>query len=265
MNKNLEEYLRELQARGRYTFTDSEVENALGKSKDALRMAFKRLVDKGRIVRVHGGFFVIVPPEYSAQGMLPVSMFIDDLFAYMEKPYYVGLLSAAALHGAAHQQPQQWTVMINRPPIRSIQIKGVRIDFISRKQMPEFGITSQKTDTGEMRISNPALTLVDLFQFERQSGGFQRVIEISEELSESIETRNLQDTLSNATPKSIWQRIGFVAEFILEQPAWCELLEHFLSSKTLHPERLSPGEKSKSGRIYQRWQIIENIDWKHEI
>lgn len=33
---------------------------------------------------------------------------------FLGQPYYVGLLSAAALHGAAHHQPQEFQVVTNK-------------------------------------------------------------------------------------------------------------------------------------------------------
>ena len=64
---------------------------------------------------------MIVPLEYLHAGGPPPSLFIDDLMKAMERPYYVGLLSAAALHGASHQQPQEFQVFSDRP-IRPIQV-----------------------------------------------------------------------------------------------------------------------------------------------
>ena len=64
-------------------------------------------------------FYVIVPLEYRAVGAPPVSWFIHDLMKAMELPYYVSLLSAAALHGASHQQPQTFQVMTDRS-LRSV-------------------------------------------------------------------------------------------------------------------------------------------------
>jgi len=48
--------------------------------------------------------YVLVPLEYLHAGAPPPSWFIDDLMKAMERPYYVGLLSAAGIHGASHQQ-----------------------------------------------------------------------------------------------------------------------------------------------------------------
>ena len=43
----------------------------------------------------------------------------------LEVPYYAGLLTAARYHGAAHQQPQIFQVVVpkNRPPIHCGLVK----------------------------------------------------------------------------------------------------------------------------------------------
>jgi hypothetical protein len=50
------------------------------------------------------GVAVVVPPEYREAGCPPASWFIHDLMRFLGQPYYVALLTAAAIHGAAHQQ-----------------------------------------------------------------------------------------------------------------------------------------------------------------
>jgi len=76
--------------------------------------------EKDEIAQIRQGFYVIIPPEYSKQGIIPPYLYIDDLMKSLDKPYYVGLLSAAALYGAAHQQPTGYTVITQSPAPRSI-------------------------------------------------------------------------------------------------------------------------------------------------
>ena len=79
------------------------MEGASGKacSDVALEAALRRLKQRGRIASPRRGFYVLVPPEYREAGCQPASWLIDDLMRFVEQPYYVGLLSAAAIHGAA--------------------------------------------------------------------------------------------------------------------------------------------------------------------
>jgi hypothetical protein len=58
------------------------------------------------------GFHVIVPPEYRSLGCLPPEQFAPALMETLGMPYYAGLLSAAQFHGAAHQRPQVFQVVV---------------------------------------------------------------------------------------------------------------------------------------------------------
>ena len=86
----------------RYSFAAGEALKALGVSSIALRSALWRLARSRRVASPRRGFYVIVPPEHRAVGCPSPEWFIDDLMAYLGCPYYVGLLTAGALHGAAH-------------------------------------------------------------------------------------------------------------------------------------------------------------------
>jgi hypothetical protein len=60
----------------------------------------------------------------------------------LNKPYYVGLLSAAVPYGAAHQQPMGYTVIIQNPVPRSIE--KLRIIFFSKQEFLQDGIIQKK-------------------------------------------------------------------------------------------------------------------------
>jgi hypothetical protein len=106
-NNYLLTWIENLQAQGKYTFS---YEQACSQFKDvsnsAIISALSRLSSKNKVVSVFKGFYVIITPEYSLKGMVSPLLFIDSLMRYASRPYYVGLLSAAAIHGAAHQRSQ---------------------------------------------------------------------------------------------------------------------------------------------------------------
>src|ERR1700691_5575594 len=112
--KNLNEYIQEIQSKGEYTFTYENALNALKIADEALRMSLHRLQAKKAIIRIHEKFYLIVPLEYRKAGALPPTWFVDALMSYLNCNYYVGLLSAASLQGAGHQQPQQFQVVVNK-------------------------------------------------------------------------------------------------------------------------------------------------------
>src|ERR1700730_10005013 len=97
------QYVENLAASGRYTFTTAEARSALGAT--SAKFALSRLARQGAIASPARGFYVIVPPEYRWPGSLPAEQFIPALMENLRLPYYAGLLTAAQYHGAAHQRP----------------------------------------------------------------------------------------------------------------------------------------------------------------
>ena len=104
----------ELQAKATYIFRQDELSERLKSSPDAISRALSRLIEKKRIVRLHPGLFLIIPLEYQNIGAPPPVWYIDSLMEYLGLPYYVGLLTASSLHGAAHQQPAEFQVITTK-------------------------------------------------------------------------------------------------------------------------------------------------------
>ena len=126
--------MEEQQASGRYAFTREDVEGGLGGSSVAVQTALRRLKQKGRIASPRRGFYAVVPPEYRAAGCPPASWFIDDLMKNLDRRYYVGVLTAAALHGAGHQQPMAFQVIADRAT-RPMKAGRVRVEVHTRRSM----------------------------------------------------------------------------------------------------------------------------------
>ena len=90
-NKNyLLSWIEKQQSWGKYTFSFNQIKQEFPEiSETAILLALSRLSKKNRIVSIYKGFYLIVPPEYSAKGVLPPVQFIDDLMSFINKPYYV--------------------------------------------------------------------------------------------------------------------------------------------------------------------------------
>lgn len=99
------DYISSLQINGRYTFTRLEALAALEITPEAFKLSALRLIKKNQLIRPKKGFYVVVPTEFQGTGAPPTAWYIDLLMKYSHQKYYVGILSAAASHGAAHQQP----------------------------------------------------------------------------------------------------------------------------------------------------------------
>lgn len=210
--KTLPHYLEHLQAQGQYWFIRENAIKALNISEVAFQQATHRLILKGKVNRVKGSFYTIVPPEYQATGSLPASWFIDDLMKYYGQKYYVGLLTGSALHGAAHQQPMTFQVITDKLT-RPILLGQVRIEFLYKKTIEPHFYQSIKTPSGTMNLSTPEITAFDLIRYMNASGQINQVATVLSELVEKINPEKLSGLLlNNDIEITTAQRLGYICE-----------------------------------------------------
>ena len=78
----LAEFVDDLQAAGRLTFTREDAMTALGVTAGALKQAALRLAKRRRLVSPRRGFFIIVPLEYREAGAPPIDRWLPDLLRF---------------------------------------------------------------------------------------------------------------------------------------------------------------------------------------
>lgn len=254
--RDLAGFVNQLQASGRYTFHREEALSALGVSDIALQSAARRLAAKGRICAARRGFYVIVPVEYSQSGAPPPSWFIDDLMKFHQHPYYVGLLSAAALHGAAHQQPQLFQV-ITDTTLRPITVGRSRVRFFLKCHLSETPTTDIKTETGSMHVSTPEATALDLVRYVESAGQLGNVATVLSELSEKINPGKLVEAARTEVELSVVQRLGFLLEHFAS-PGVVAPLAEWLAAKRPRPVPLRSERNPKVIEKDSRWRILVN-------
>lgn len=260
--KKLTEFIDHLPAKGRYTFLRSEAFDALGISNDALKLALNRQIKKKRIVKPANGFYVIVPLEYLTSGAPPASWFIDDLMKFLEQPYYVALLNAAALHGAAHQQPQEFQVITNKP-LRPILCGRNRIRFITKRNMEKSSTELIKTSTGYMKVSTPETTAFDLIRYIEPAGHLNNIATVLSELSEKIHSERLVKVVDDENIEAAYlQRIGFLLDITgsgHKTKLLHKKLNKFSTVRSIPLSTINPfnaNQKNEKWRLY----INENIE-----
>lgn len=114
-------YIEKLLSYEEYAFSREELLQHCEKSEISLKRELSRLVEKKEVINLRRGFYLIIPPRYSKQGKLPIQLYVDKLFKYLNRYYYLGFYSAAKFHGASHQQAHRDYVMISPPSIRNIK------------------------------------------------------------------------------------------------------------------------------------------------
>lgn len=253
----LQQYLEYLQSRGKYSFMRNEVMASLGITGNAFKKAAHRLMLKGKLNRVRGDFYTVVPPEYHASGSLPASWFIDKFMEYLEQPYYGGLLTAASLYGAAHQQPMIFQVITNKQT-RPITSGQVRIEFIRKKVIHSHFYQTVKTPTGMMKTSTPEMTAFDLVRYMNVAGQISNVATVLSELIDQLHPEKLAMLVEkNDVEIATAQRLGYLLE-MLKLTIDLKPLEKALKGKKLIQRLLVLGGEQFVIEHNQRWHILIN-------
>ena len=254
-------WVEQLQSRGRYTFTRAQVESEIGRSFIASQSALRRLKERQKIVSPRRGFYVVVPPEYRIAGSPPASWFLDDLMQYLAQPYYVGLLSAAALHGAAHQQPMVFQVVTSKPT-REVLSGKVTIRFTMSNKVGRMPVTELQTETGTMRVATPETTAFDLVRYPIDAGHLSNAATVLAELTEGIDAHKLV-SIAHLVRLPDVQRLGYLLDAVGAGDLTV-LLAEWLATRRPRAVPLSPGTPTDV-EIDKRWRVLPNVELEVEL
>jgi predicted transcriptional regulator of viral defense system len=254
-------YIRSLLAKGRYTFTRTEAAAALQRQSSALNKVLGRLRADGWLLPLGKQFFVIVDPQNQAMGTVPPSWFIDAWAVTKGLDYYVGGLSAAEWHGAAHQRPQTFQVVVNRS-MRGFQLPSIPLQLLFRKQiLPEMW-ELKKVPTGYVHVSTPEVTAYDLLSLRTACPSLDHAATVLVELGEVMQSSRVTKLCSFGELATL-QRLGWM----LDRSGWGRLtngLAKALGEKSPAWVSLMPNASSE-GRRDPTWHVIENTDVQPDI
>lgn len=261
---NGREFIEELMGYGRYTFTNEDAEQRMGGTRSAALAAVRRLRDNHSVISPVRGFWVIVPPEYRSLGCLPAEQFVPELMQFMNLPYYVGLLTSAAYHGAAHQRPQAFQVMTTRPR-RQIERGRVQVEFVVRADAAELPVVKRNTQTGVIRVSTPEATALDIVGYQDRCAGLENVATILAELGNLLNPEELVHVASGHGPQSWAQRLGYLLDLVGHDEVTGPLSEWVAASVNrvtplLHAEQATTGAPRNL-----RWQIAVNVELEPDL
>jgi predicted transcriptional regulator of viral defense system len=248
-------YILELAANGQHHFTTDEAVAALGASVPTARAALRRLKAKGEIADPHRGFYVIVPPEYRRLGCLPADQFVPQLMQHLGEAYYVALLSAAELHGAAHQRPQSFQVMVkvNR---RDLECGEVRVQYVARKDMARTPVIEKNTPRGPLRVASSEATALELVGYADQCGGLDNVASVLSELVEVIDPQKLV-SVAALCPIAWVQRLGYLLDVSGHRELADVLAPHVKLQAHVVAPLVRATTKTGAERV-ERWKLAVN-------
>jgi predicted transcriptional regulator of viral defense system len=259
----VDNYLLNIRSKGRFSFTFEELNAAFDSSEQAIRRKIYRLKADNKIAIVRKDFYVVLPPEYTEKGSLPIYLYIDDLMKYLGKNYYVGLYSAAALHGAAHQQPMEYQVIV-QSPMRSVVEKDTQINFFVRKIWEPKSLDKKQSAAGYFNVSSPELTALDFMSFNGKIGGISRIIPILSELTEEIKPTRMYKIASGYPQISALQRLGYMFDKVYNRQDLAKSIRRALKGKPTQNILLSIASPQREN-IDKDWKVDVNVEIENEL
>ena len=252
--------------RGIGALTLDDVVELTGLSRGAAKEAMRRARAAGHFFLPAPGLYIPIPSEYSTWGVVPAMDFIDQLMSFLGRRYYVALLSAAELHGAAHQRPQVFQVMVDAR-VADREIERVRLQFSVSADLDAVPVTLKNSRTSQVRVSTPEATVLDLAARPRQSGGLSNVATV---LGELVEDSKLDPSKLSAAaalyPLAVVRRVGWLLDRVNDYVDTSDLavpLRDLVQAGSLEGRRavdLLAAGGLRRGRTNSRWGLVENAD-----
>lgn len=259
------DYIKKLLSFEEYSFSLDEIRRETGKSDVSVRRELDRLTEKGEIVNLRKSFYLIITPRYSSAQKLPIQLYSEKLFKYLDRNYYVALFSAAKFHGASHQQVQRDYIITEEPKYNDISKNAIDIRFFTTSNWYGKNIQLKKSDAGIYKVSSPTLTIVDLIHHQTKLGGINRMLATIEELAEEIKEPDLVELLNWYPHKSTLQRFGFLLEELEMNLEFQELIFKQLKKSKFFPVLLSPKANEKPGAVDNRWKVVVNVKLESDL
>lgn len=242
-----------LVGQGRYWVTTEEAADLLGRER---RTAYPRLAElerAGKMFSPAKGLYVVVPPEYRSWGVVPADWFIDPMMRHLDRSYYVAFLSAAARHGAAHQAPQRFQVVVNRH-LADREIGRVRLHFVKSDGIELADREEVNAHTGAYLLASRETTMVDLAWRPREGGGISNVATVLTDIGELNGERLAR--LATARGRGVARRLGWLVENFRSDvdPFW---LKQVARPDEGSPAVLVPGNRRR-GKLDAAWGLLLN-------
>lgn len=248
-------------AHGRGSLTSTEISELLGIKENQVRQRLHAPSRRGEWVQPTRGLWVPVPPEYRTWGAPPGIEIVDQMMHHRGVHYYVGWLSAAALHGASHQAPQVFQVAVDRQ-VRDRIVGRTRFSFAQR-DVAGIPVTLHQTRDGAARVSTIAATMLDIADDMQRAAGIDNAATVIIELSEH-EAFDIAFLirLAPSFPAAASRRAGWILSEFTEHGDLTALQET-VQKLAGSPSRLDP-YSNVGGPIDTDWMLSLNREVEPE-
>lgn len=251
-----EAFVDEWLASGHYGFSLAEVVRVTGLSDRNAKNQLSRLRGRTSKVARWQPFFLINDPSDRASGAASYDRWLDDYFAWLGRPYYVGLQSAAAIHGA---QPQalQTIQIVTDAPRRDAQVGRQRLRFFVKSDCAASAVQQAPRAFAPMKVSTPETTAFDLVRYAPRLGGIDRTAETLAPMLDLLHPARLKSVLAAEDEISTMQRLGFLLE-TMGQAKLAAAVETCLPSRCAWIPLAVGATCPSDAPRHQRWHVVEN-------
>jgi hypothetical protein len=250
-------FLDDLQARGDLVVSVDTAAEQNDLSTIAAQRQLERLAPRTTRLPGRPSAFLIVAPEHRSRGAPPVAAWLDEYLRAQGQRYYVGLLSAAALHGSSAQAVQVTQVLISRPR-RPIAVGKIHLNFYVKSKLESTPLTEIPGLPSPLAVSSPESTALDLIYFSHRLGGIARVLEVIQGLEGAMTGTGLRSALRAGVPVTVLQRIGWVFEK-LQFDSLANIVQRALP-KRVPPALLQAHGRRAAGPAREPWGIVDNVE-----
>ena len=257
----IKDWIIDRERTGRPCFSRDEVAEAFPSlSASSIDSSLSRFRANGLIQAVHRGFYCVIPAHYVYVGKVPPAYYMDELMKWLGRPYYIALLSAAEMFGAAHQKPMVTQVMTELPCFSYSKKKNDSVDWQFRSRVPSQSVLRRNGENGQIAYSSAELTAIDLVRYSHSAGGLSSVATVLAELRETTDFNGAGQGVFKTADLADVQRLGYIYDAILGDGAQSERIHDELLSlcRDLKPVVLNPGLPSDGAEINRRWKVRIN-------
>jgi predicted transcriptional regulator of viral defense system len=182
--------------------------------------------------------------------------YLDSWMSYLGADYYVGWLSAAAIHGASHQAAQVTQVATSKT-VQSRQIGRSRTEFYLRCGIREVPTTLHRVASGDVPVATPEATVLGISADVRLGAGIDNVANIIIELAaENALNGHRLAHIAHLFPASAVRRTGWMLENFTDLRGLGEL-KSLSGALPPTPSVLSP-DSPRAGKVDRDWNLQIN-------
>ena len=255
-------WVDDLSRNGKRTFSlDDAIRQFPRKRLSDIKNALSRLARASKVQSVWRGFYAIVLPEYGKRGIIPPTEYIGQLMSFLGNEYYVALLSAAQHWGAAHQAPQVFQFICDKP-LRNKVKNHIELEPVMKKHISPAYLVKVNARSGSILVSSPELTAVDLLLYPHRAGGLNNIATIIGDMADRLDFSKTEPNFFEGVPPAVIQRLGFLLEDMAGETEIADLL--FLKAEEaglkFRKTLLSPvAKRAEQGAGFnKRWKIVVN-------